>query len=119
MTLHRKPGAGHTRRIGLWSAGAALLALAAAGCGSSSGSSGGSGPITIGVSVSLSGDFSGDGLATKQGYETWAAYQNAHGGILGRQIKLDILSDGSSPTQVVTNYQKLINVDHVDFVLGR
>jgi branched-chain amino acid transport system substrate-binding protein len=119
MTLHRKPGAGrNARRIGLWSAGAALLALAAAGCGSSSGSSGGSGPITIGVSVSLSGDFSGDGLATKQGYETWAAYQNAHGGILGRKIKLDILSDGSSPTQVVTNYQKLITVDHVDFVLG-
>jgi branched-chain amino acid transport system substrate-binding protein len=94
-----------------------MLALAAAGCGSS-GSSSGSGPITIGVSVSLSGDFSGDGLATKQGYETWAAYQNAHGGILGRQIKIDFLSDGSSPTQVVTNYQKLITVDHVDFVMG-
>jgi branched-chain amino acid transport system substrate-binding protein len=118
MTLHRKPGTGRSgRRIGLWTAGAALLALAAAGCGSSSGSSG-SGPITIGVSVSLSGDFSGDGLATKQGYETWAAYQNAHGGILGRKIKIDFLSDGSSPTQVATNYQKLINVDHVDFVLG-
>jgi branched-chain amino acid transport system substrate-binding protein len=105
------------RHLGLWTAGAAALALAAAGCGSS-GSSSGSGPITIGVSVSLSGDFSGDGLATKQGYETWAAYQNAHGGILGRQIKIDFLSDGSSPTQVVTNYQKLITVDHVDFVLG-
>jgi branched-chain amino acid transport system substrate-binding protein len=105
------------RHVGLWTAGAAVLALAAAGCGSS-GSSSGSGPITIGVSVSLSGDFSGDGLATKQGYETWAAYQNAHGGILGRQIKIDFLSDGSSPTQVVTNYQKLITVDHVDFVLG-
>jgi len=94
-----------------------MLALAAAGCGSS-GSSGSSGPITIGVSVSLSGDFSGDGLATKQGYETWAAFQNAHGGILGRQIKIDFLSDGSSPTQVVTNYQKLITVDHVDYVMG-
>jgi len=105
------------RHVGLWTAGAAVLALAAAGCGSA-GSSSGSGPITIGVSISLSGDFSGDGLATKQGYETWAAYQNAHGGILGRQIKIDFLSDGSSPTQVVTNYQKLITVDHVDFVLG-
>lgn len=118
MKLHRKLGVGRTgRHIGLWTAGAAVLALAAAGCGSS-GSSSGSGPITIGVSVSLSGDFSGDGLATKQGYQTWAAYQNAHGGILGRQIKLDFLSDGSSPTQVVTNYQKLITVNHVNFVLG-
>ena len=77
-----------------------------------------SAPVPIGISVSLSGDFSGDGLATKQGYETWAAFQNAHGGILGRQIKLTFLSDGSSPTQVITNYQKLITVNHVDFVMG-
>jgi branched-chain amino acid transport system substrate-binding protein len=99
-----------------------LLALVAAACSSGSGSGSGSGgsksPITIGVSVSLSGDFSADGLATEQGYKTWAAYQNAHGGILGRQIKLEFLSDASSPTQVNTNYQKLITTDHVDFILG-
>jgi branched-chain amino acid transport system substrate-binding protein len=112
--------------VGLWAgaAGAAAVTLAASACGSSSSSSAGGGggnssqPITVGVSVSLSGDFSGDGLATKQGYQTWAAYQNAHGGILGRQIKMDFVSDGSSPTQVVTNYQKLITVDHVNYVMG-
>ena len=102
----------------MWLAGAAVVALAAAGCGSGSNSSNSSSPVTVGISVSLSGDFSGDGLATKQGYETWAAFQNAHGGILGRKVNLDFLSDGSSPTQVVTNYQKLITVDHVDFVAG-
>jgi branched-chain amino acid transport system substrate-binding protein len=122
MRLHREPGLRRrSRNAGLWTAGAVAAALVAAACGSS-GSSSGSGnssqPITIGISVSLSGDFSGDGLATKQGYETWAAYQNAHGGILGRKIKLEILSDGSSPTQVVTNYQKLITVSHVNFVMG-
>src|SRR5258708_29323866 len=106
------------RAAGVWAAGATALALVAAACGSSSssGASGGgnsSQPITIGVSVSLSGDFSGDGLATKQGYQTWAAYQNAHGGIMGRQVKMDFLSDGSSPTQVVTNYQKLITFTHL------
>jgi branched-chain amino acid transport system substrate-binding protein len=68
--------------------------------------------------VSLSGDFSGDGKATEEGYKTWAAFQNAHGGILGHQVKLTFLSDGSSPTQVVTNYQKLITVNKVNFVLG-
>jgi branched-chain amino acid transport system substrate-binding protein len=68
--------------------------------------------------VSLSGDFSQDGPFTEQGYKTWAAYQNAHGGILGRPVQLDFLSDGSSPVQVVTNYQKLITADHVSFVLG-
>ena len=123
MKLHGKPGRRHrSRSAGLLAAGAAA-ALVLAAC-SSSGSSGSSGsgsstqPITIGISVSLSGDFSGDGLATKQGYETWAAFQNAHGGILGRKIVLDFLSDGSSPTQVITNYQKLITVNHVNFVVG-
>ncbi|HWG62586.1 MAG TPA: amino acid ABC transporter substrate-binding protein [Streptosporangiaceae bacterium] len=122
MKLNARAGIGRrSSAAGLWTAGAAALALVAAACGSS-GSSGGAGnpsqPVTVGVSISLSGDFSGDGLATKQGYQTWAAYQNAHGGILGRKIKMDFLSDGSSPTQVVTNYQKLITVDHVNFVAG-
>jgi branched-chain amino acid transport system substrate-binding protein len=43
---------------------------------------------------------------------------NAKGGILGRQVKLTILNDGSSSTQVVTNYQTLINSDHVDLTFG-
>ena len=125
MKLHGKPGPRpRSRTRALWAAGVAAAALVIAGCSSSgsSGSSSGAGnstqPITVGISVSLSGDFSGDGLATKQGYETWAAYQNAHGGILGRQVKLTFLSDGSSPTQVITNYQKLITVNHVNFVMG-
>jgi branched-chain amino acid transport system substrate-binding protein len=102
-------------------AAACVIALGAAACGggSGAGSTGGSkSPVVIGVSVSLSGDFSQDGPNTEQGYKTWAAYQNAHGGLLGRQIKLDFLSDGSSPVQVVTNYQKLITADHVNLVLG-
>ncbi|MFL5590537.1 MAG: amino acid ABC transporter substrate-binding protein, partial [Ktedonobacteraceae bacterium] len=68
--------------------------------------------------LSLSGDFSADGKAFQQGYQLWADNVNKNGGLLGRQVKLDILSDASSTTQVVTNYQKLINVDHVDLVLG-
>jgi len=43
---------------------------------------------------------------------------NAKGGILGRQVKLTILNDASSPNQVVTNYQTLINSDHVDLTFG-
>lgn len=75
-------------------------------------------PIKIGISLSLSGDFSADGLAFQQGYNLWADTVNKSGGILGRQVKLDILSDASSTTQVVTNYQKLITVDHCDLVFG-
>ena len=76
------------------------------------------GPIKIGISLSLSGDFSDPGKAVKKGYDLWAAYVNAHGGILGRQVQLKIVDDASSPTQVVTNYQALITRDQVDLVFG-
>lgn len=100
----------------------ALSALAAAALSvvaAASGTAGAAGkPIVIGTSLSLSGDFAADGQAFKRGYELWAADVNKHGGLLGRQVKLDIVSDSSSPTQVVTNYQKLINADHVDMLAG-
>jgi len=75
-------------------------------------------PIKIGISLSLSGDFSADGQAFQQGYQMWADEVNKNGGLLGRQVELDILSDASSPDQVQVNYQKLITVDKVDLVFG-
>src|ERR1700674_4879498 len=70
----------------------------------------GQAPIKIGISLSLSGDFSADGKAFQQGYQLWANAINASGGLLGRQVTLDIVNDASSPVQVATNYQKLISV---------
>jgi branched-chain amino acid transport system substrate-binding protein len=78
----------------------------------------GKSPIKIGISVSLSGDFSADGRYLEQGYQVWAAEINRQGGLLGRQVVLDILSDNSDPKQVVTNYQKLITLDKCDLVFG-
>jgi len=75
-------------------------------------------PISIGASLSLTGDFSADGQAFQKGYNLWAKDVNAAGGIMGRQVKLTILNDASSPNQVVTNYQTLINTDHVDLTFG-
>ncbi|HET6193825.1 MAG TPA: amino acid ABC transporter substrate-binding protein [Trebonia sp.] len=75
-------------------------------------------PISIGASLSLTGDFSADGQNYQKGYQLWAKDVNAAGGILGRQVKLTILNDASSPNQVVTNYQTLINTDHVDMTFG-
>jgi branched-chain amino acid transport system substrate-binding protein len=105
----------------------AVLALAACGGSSSSSSAsastGGSAaksksPVTIGVSLSLSGDFASDGQAFERGYELWAADQNAKGGLMGHPVKLEVLSDASSPAQVVTNYQRLIGSDKVPVVFG-
>jgi len=95
-----------------------------AASGSASSSAGGaassssSTPISIGASLSLTGDFSADGVAFQQGYKLWVKDVNAAGGILGRQVKLTVLDDKSDPNQVVTNYQTLINTDHVDLTFG-
>jgi len=75
-------------------------------------------PLKIGVSLSLSGDFSADGKAFQQGYQLWADTVNKAGGVLCRQVQLDVVSDASSTTQVVTNYQTLISSHHDDIVFG-
>jgi branched-chain amino acid transport system substrate-binding protein len=75
-------------------------------------------PLVIGISLSLSGDFSDPGKAAMRGYQLWAQQANAHGGVLGRKVELKIVDDTSSPNQVVTNYQNLISRDKVDLVFG-
>ncbi len=105
------------RTKGLLAALAAAV-LTAAVVAASASSRPTAGPIKIGISLSLSGDFSDPGKAVKRGYDLWAAYVNAHGGILGRQVQLKIVDDASSPDQVVSNYQNLITRDHVDLVFG-
>src|SRR5947209_6486209 len=75
-------------------------------------------PIKIGMSLSQSADFSADGKAFQQGYQLWADTVNKNGGLLGRQVTLDILPDNSTPDQVQANYQKLINTDKVDLLFG-
>jgi branched-chain amino acid transport system substrate-binding protein len=113
--------------VALGAVALAVGALAACSSSSSTGSpaatgsassSSSSAPITIGASLSLTGDFSADGNAYDQGYKLWVKDVNAAGGILGRQVKLTILDDQSNPNQVVTNYQTLINTDHVDLTFG-
>jgi branched-chain amino acid transport system substrate-binding protein len=78
----------------------------------------GAGPIKIGISLSLSGDFSDSGKAAQRGYKLWAKVANSHGGVLGRKVQLVIQDDTSSPTQAQTNYQNFITKDKVDLVFG-
>jgi branched-chain amino acid transport system substrate-binding protein len=104
--------------VALW---VGVLAACSGSPGAGTAGPAASGPITIGASLSLtpaSGAFTADGQAFERGYELWAKNVNAHGGILGRRVKLIILDDHSSPNLVVTNYQTLINTDHVDLTFG-
>ena len=75
-------------------------------------------PITIGISLSLTGDFSDSGTAAQKGYQTWETVVNSKGGLNGHPVHLKIVDDRSSPDQVTTNYQNLISKDKVDFVFG-
>lgn len=93
------------------------LTLAACGGGSTATPSPGT-PITIGVSVSLTGDFSADGPALEKGYDLWAQDVNANGGLLNHHVTMKYVDDASSTQQVVTNYQNLITSDRVDLVFG-
>jgi branched-chain amino acid transport system substrate-binding protein len=103
-----------------------VLAVGAlAGCTASGSTGAGStspgtstGPIVIGASLSLDGPRGVDGQAFQRGYQLWASDVNAHGGLLGRQVKLQIANDHSSQNTVVTNYQRLIGQDKVDLTFG-
>jgi branched-chain amino acid transport system substrate-binding protein len=109
----------HSARLLALGTTAVLATALLAACGNStSGSSSSAKPILIGTSLSLTGDFSTDGVAFERGYKLWESDVNAHGGINGRKVQLIILNDNSSPTQVDTNYTDLITVKHVDLTFG-
>jgi branched-chain amino acid transport system substrate-binding protein len=124
MMLHIAEGKMKSRRTFVHVLGASSLAITilftvtATSGASSSGSIPKGDPVLIGASLSLSGQFFADGQAFEAGYKLWAKEQNAAGGLLGHKIKLKIVSDASSPTQVVTNYQNLISTDHVNLTFG-
>lgn len=72
----------------------------------------------IGISLPLTGDFAEPGQGVQRGYEAWAAYVNEHGGMLGRPVELKILDDQSNADRVAADYERLINQDGVDLVVG-
>ena len=75
-------------------------------------------PLIVGVSLSLTGDFSDNGQAAQIGYELWRDVVNENGGLLGRPVEIRIVDDASSPEQVVTNYENFITRENVDLVFG-
>lgn len=104
-------------------AGSALVALcalslAACGSGASGSAAAAARPLTIGVSLSLSGQFADPGRAALRGYQLWVDTVNASGGILGRTVRLVVLGDDSDPGRAARNYRELITRDKVNLVLG-
>jgi branched-chain amino acid transport system substrate-binding protein len=75
-------------------------------------------PIVIGASVSLSGIFADGGKSSLEGYQLWIKLQNAKGGLLGRPVELKYYDDQSEGATGVRLYERLINEDKVDLIIG-
>ena len=70
------------------------------------------------MSLPMTGPVADVSKSGYQGYELWASQVNAAGGLLGRQVKLDMLDDGFDPNQTAADYTRLISQDHVSLLLG-
>jgi len=75
-------------------------------------------PLRIGASLSQTGAYAVLGQNQLRGYQLCVKHANEKGGVLGRKIELVIEDDQSEATTAVRIYEKLINQDKVDAVLG-
>jgi branched-chain amino acid transport system substrate-binding protein len=75
-------------------------------------------PITIGFGMALTGGLAPNGKAALLAMQIWQDNVNAHGGLLGRPVKLVYYDDQSNPSTVPGIYTKLLDVDHVDLVVS-
>ena len=75
-------------------------------------------PIKIGYAISQTGGLAGGGNSALLAHKIWEETVNARGGLLGRPVKLICYDDQSSPAAVPGLYQKLLDVDKVDLVIG-
>jgi branched-chain amino acid transport system substrate-binding protein len=96
-------------------AAASLLATFAAGCGdddAAGGSGGGGGaddPIVFGVVMPETGDFGSVGVEAVAGIEAAVAELNADGGILGREVQVEVRDSQSNANKGILAVQELID----------
>jgi branched-chain amino acid transport system substrate-binding protein len=97
-----------------------LLSAALLVCfmGASSRTAGAADPIVIGTTISETGAYADVGKYALQGYQLYVDQVNAKGGWLGRQLQLKVYDDASDPATSVTLYQKLIQQDKVNMIVG-
>jgi branched-chain amino acid transport system substrate-binding protein len=93
----------------------ALLALAATGAQAQAPAGA---PIKIGYGISQTGGLAPNGKSALLAQQIWQEDVNAKGGLLGRPVKLVYYDDQTNPATVPALYQKLLDVDKVDIVIG-
>lgn len=75
-------------------------------------------PIRIGTTQSLTGRLGDFGTNQLRGLQMWVGDVNARGELLGRPVELVYYDDASDPARSAQLYQKLIEQDKVDLLLG-
>src|SRR5918996_4905275 len=75
-------------------------------------------PIVIGSTLSLTGAFAPTGVIHQIVGEQFVEQLNANGGLLGRPVEWRLLDDESDTAQITPLYERLINQDQVDLVIG-
>jgi branched-chain amino acid transport system substrate-binding protein len=104
----------HERMIAACFVGTSLvLAAAAAQAQAPSGQ-----PLKIGYGISQTGGLASNGKSALLAQKIWEEDINAKGGLLGRPVKLIYYDDQSSPAAVPAIYQKLLDIDKVDIIIG-
>jgi branched-chain amino acid transport system substrate-binding protein len=76
------------------------------------------GPIRFAASLPLTGMFSIPGDLHRRGYELCIELINERGGLLGRDVELIVEDNRSDTETVVSQYERFINVEDVDVLLG-
>ena len=95
-----------------------MLTMGLVGCGNGQVSSGDGDEIVIGAMGPLSGGSSTYGQSVKNGAEVFIDKVNANGGINGKQVVLKFEDDEADPTKAINAYDKLVNQDGVELILG-
>jgi len=75
-------------------------------------------PIKVGLSLAMTGGVAQNGKQLLIALQLWRDDVNAKGGLLSRPVALVVYDDQSNPSNVPGIYNKLINVDKVDLLLG-
>lgn len=75
-------------------------------------------PIRLGAILPLTGPIAGSGQDMRAGYTLALEEINAAGGVLGRPVEVIFEDDRGDPATGVAAFEKLINRDRVDIILG-
>src|SRR5437867_10059506 len=75
-------------------------------------------PIKIGYGISQTGGLAPNGKSALLAQRIWEEDVNAKGGLIGRPVKLVVYDDKSSPAEVPAIYNKLLDIDRVNLIIG-